>query len=284
MPCTSILSLFSSRLYSDQFIFTLRSLSYVHSHLPGYVLLSGFAFFLDFFTAFLSFMSILSCPVPYFSLASGEFWTYLLFFCALCPFSPARFRISLWLPENFGLFPCFSRLYVHFLLPGSVLLSGFMFFLDFFTAFLCFMSIFSCPVPYFSLASGCFWTFLLFFSALCPFSPARFRISLWLHVLFELFYCFSVLYVHFLLPGSVFLSGFRRILDFFTAFLGFMSIFLVAFTPVSVFLSGFRRILDFFLLFLCFMSILTGSVPYCLLASGCFWTFLLLFSALCPFS
>ena len=156
MPCTSILSLFSSRLYSDQFIFTLRSLSYVHSHLPGYVLLSGFAFFLDFFTAFLSFMSILSCPVPYFSLASGEFWTYLLFFCALCPFSPARFRISLWLPENFGLFSCFSRLYVHFLLPGSVLLSGFMFFLDFFTAFLCFMSIFSCPVPYFSLASRSF--------------------------------------------------------------------------------------------------------------------------------
>ena len=170
LPCTSILSLFSSRLYSDQFIFTLRSLSYVHSHLPGYVLLSGFAFFLDFFTAFLSFMSILSCPVPYFSLASGEFWTYLLFFCALCPFSPARFRISLWLPENFGLFSCFSRLYVHFLLPGSVLLSGFMFFLDFFTAFLCFMSIFSCPVPYFSLASGWFWTFLLLFSALCPFS------------------------------------------------------------------------------------------------------------------
>ena len=125
IACTSILSLFSSHLYSDQFIFTLHSLSYVHSHLPGYVLLSGFAFFLDFFTAFLSFMSILSCPVPYFSLASGEFWTYLLFFCALCPFSPARFRISLWLPENFGLFSCFSRLYVHFLLPGSVLLSGF---------------------------------------------------------------------------------------------------------------------------------------------------------------
>ena len=109
---------------------------------------------------------------------------------------------------------------------------------------------------FFSLASGCFWTF----------------------------YCFSWLYVHFLLPGSVFPSGSRMILDFFTAFLGFMSIFLVAFTPVSVFLSGFRRILDFFLLFLCFMSILTGSVPYCLLASGCFWTFLLFFSALCPFS
>ena len=252
IACTSILSLFSSHLYSDQFIFTLHSLSYVHSHLPGYVLLSGFAFFLDFFTAFLSFMSILSCPVPYFSLASGEFWTYLLFFCALCPFSPARFRISLWLPENFGLFSCFSRLYVHFLLPGSVLLSGFMFFLDFFTAFLCFMSIFSCPVPYFSLASGCFWTFLLFFSALCPFSPARFRISLWLHVLFELFYCFSVLYVHFLLLDSVFLSGFRRILDFFPVFLGFMSIF-------------------------------SCPVPCYSLASRSFWTFLLLFLSLCPF-
>ena len=101
-------------------------------------------------------MSILICPVTCYSLASGEFWTYLLFFCALCPFSPARFRISLWLPENFGLFSCFSRLYVHFLLPGSVLLSGFMFFLDFFTAFLSFMSILSCPVPYFSLASRSF--------------------------------------------------------------------------------------------------------------------------------
>ena len=257
-------------------------------------------------------MSILICPVTCYSLASRSFWTFLLLFSALCPFSPARFRISLWLPDVFGHFYCFSQLYVHFLLPGSVFLSGFTFFLNFFTAFLCFMSIFSCSVPYFSLASGEFWTFLLLFSALCPFSPAWFRVTLWLHVLFGLFYCFSVLYVHFLLPGSVFLSGFRRILDFFpafsrlyvhflllgsvflsgfrrildffTAFLGFMSIFLVAFTPVSVFLSGFRRILDFFLLFLCFMSILTGSVPYCLLASGCLWTFLLLFSALCPFS
>ena len=141
-----------------------------------------------------------------------------LAFPLLCPFSFARLRVTLWLRVLFGLFYCFSQLYVHSLLPGSVFLSGFMFFLDFFTAFLCFMSIFSCPVPYFSLASGCFWTFLLFFSALCPFSPARFRISLWLHVLFELFYCFSVLYVHFLLLGSVFLSGFRRILDFFPAF------------------------------------------------------------------
>ena len=229
-------------------------------------------------------MSILICPVTCYSLASRSFWTFLLLFSALCPFSPARFRISLWLHVLFELFYCFSVLYVHFLLPGSVLLSGFTFFLDFFTAFLCFMSIFSCPVPYFPLASGCFWTFLLFFSALCPFSPARFRISFWLPDVFGLFYCFSWPYVHFLLPGSVFPSGSRMILDFFTAFLGFMSIFLVAFTPVSVFLSGFRRILDFFLLFLCFMSILTGSVPYCLLASGCLWTFLLLFSALCPFS
>ena len=121
---------------------------------------------------------------------------------------------------------------------------------------------------FFSLASGCFWTFLLFFLALCPFSPARFRISFWLPDDFGFFYCFSRLYVHFLLPGSVFSSGFRMFLDFFLLFLCFMSILLVAFTPVSVFLSGFRRILDFFLLFLCFMSILTGSVPYCLLASG----------------
>ena len=87
------------------------------------------------------------------------------------------------------------------------------------------MSILICPVTCYSLASRSFWTFLLLFSALCPFSPARFRISLWLHVLFGLFYCFSVLYVHFLLPDSVFLSGFRRILDFFPVFLGFMSIF-----------------------------------------------------------
>ena len=207
-------------------------------------------------------MSILICPVTCYSLASRSSWTFLLLFSALCPFSPARFRISLWLPENFGLFSCFSRLYVHFLLPGSVLLSGFMFFLDFFTAFLCFMSIFSCPVPYFSLASGEFWTFFLFFSALCPFSPAWFRVTLWLHVLFGLFYCFSVLYVHFLLPGSVFPSGFRMFLDFFTAFLSFMSIFLIAFTPVSVFPSDFRRILDFFTAFLVLMSIFTCSVPY----------------------
>ena len=109
---------------------------------------------------------------------------------------------------------------------------------------------------FFSLASGCFWTF----------------------------YCFSWLYVHFLLPGSVFPSGFRMFLDFFTAFLGFMSIFLVAFTLVSVFLSGFRMILDFFTLFLFFMSIFTGSAPYFSLASGCFWTFLRFFCALCPFS
>ena len=141
LACTSILSLFSSRLYSDQFIFALRSLSYVHSHLPGYVLLSGFAFFLDFFTAFLSFMSIFSCSVPYCPLASGCFWTFLLFFSALCPFSPARFRISLWLPENFGLFSCFSRLYVHFHLLGSVFLSGFRMNLDFSLVFLSFISI-----------------------------------------------------------------------------------------------------------------------------------------------
>ena len=141
-------------------------------------------------------MSILICPVTCYSLASRSFWTFLLLFSALCPFSPARFRLSLWLPDVFGLFYCFSCPYVHFLLPGSVFPSGFRMFLDFFTVFLGLMSIFSCPAPYFPLASGCFWTFLLFFSALCPFSPARFRISLWLHVHFGLFPCFSLFYVH----------------------------------------------------------------------------------------
>ena len=111
-------------------------------------------------------------------------------------FSSKFLGFSLWLPNDFGLFYCFSRPYVHFLLPGSVFLSNFRRILDFFTLFLCFMSIFSCPVPYFSLTSGGFWTFLLFFSALCPFSPARFRISLWLHVHFGLFPCFSLFYVH----------------------------------------------------------------------------------------
>ena len=148
-----------------------------------------------------------------------------LAFPLLCPFSFARLRVTLWLRVLFGLFYCFSPLYVHSLLPGSVFLSGFRRILDLFTVFLCFMSIFSCPIPYFSLASGEFWTFFLFFSALCPFSPAWFRVTLWLHVLFGLFYCFSVLYVHFLLPGSVFLSGFRMFLDIFTVFLSFMSIF-----------------------------------------------------------
>ena len=117
------------------------------------------------------------------------------------------------------------------------------------------MSILICPVTCYSLASRSFWTFLLLFSALCPFSPARFRISLWLPDVFGHFYCFSQLYVHFLLLGSVFPSGFRMFLDFFTVFLVLMSIFLIAFTPVSVFLSGFRRILDFFAVFLGFMSI-----------------------------
>ena len=222
-------------------------------------------------------MSILICPVTCYSLASRSFWTFLLLFSALCPFSPARFRISLWLPENFGLIYCFSVLYVHFLLPDSVFLSGFRRILDFFPVFLGFMSIFSCLVPCYSLASCSFWTFLLLFCALCPFSPARFRISLWLPDVFGHFYCFSQLYVHFLLPGSVFPSGFRMFLDFFTAFLSFMSIFLIAFTPVSVFPSGFRRILDFFTAFLVLMSIFTCSVRYFHLASRSFWTFSLVF-------
>ena len=153
---------------------------YVHSHRLCSIFSSGFRRILDFFLLFLCFMSILTGSVPYCLLASGCFWTFLLLFSALCPFSPARFRISLWLPDVFGLFPAFSVFYVHFLLPGSVFPSGFRMFLDFFTAFLDFMSIFSCPAPYFPLAFGCFWTFSCFFCALCPFSPAQLRISLWL--------------------------------------------------------------------------------------------------------
>ena len=141
-------------------------------------------------------MSILICPVTCYSLASRSFWTFLLLFSALCPFSPARFRISLWLPENFGLIYCFSVLYVHFLLPDSVFLSGFRRILDFFPVFLGFMSIFSCLVPCYSLASCSFWPFLLLFCALCPFFPARFSVSLCLHVHFGLFSCFSRLYIH----------------------------------------------------------------------------------------
>ena len=183
IACTSILSLFSSHLCFDQFIFTLCSLPYVHFHNSIY----------------------------------------------------SSFSISLWFPENFGLFSCFSQLYVHFLLPDSVFLSGFRRILDFFPVFLGFMSIFSCLVPYFLLASGEFWTFLRFFCSLCPFSPALFRISLWLPDVFGLFYAFSRLYVHFLLPGSVFPSGFRMILDFFLLFLSFISIW------KSIEVSGRRR-------------------------------------------
>ena len=146
------------------------------------------------------------------------------------------------------------------------------------------------------------------FPPLCPFSSVLFRISFWFPDDFGLFYAFSVLYVHFLLLSSVFLSGFRMILDFFTAFsrlyvhfhllgsvfpssfrtiLDFFTAFSVLYVhfllPGSVFPSSFRMILDFFLLFLCFMSILIGSVPYFLLASGYFWTLFLFFSVLCPY-
>ena len=150
-------------------------------------------------------------------------------------FSSKFLGFSLWLPNDFGLFYCFSWPYVHFLLPGEVFPSGFRMILDFFTVFLGLMSIFSCPVPYFSLTSGGFWTFLLFFSALCPFSPVRFRISFWLLDDFGLFPTFSVLYVHFLLPSSVFPSSFRMILDFFLLFLSFISIW------KSIEVSGRRR-------------------------------------------
>ena len=188
---------------------------------PVSVFLSGFRRILDFFTAFLGFMSILNCSVPY----------------------------CLWLPDDFGLFYCFSRPYVHFLLLGSVFLSGFRMILDFFTAFLGLMSIFSCPAPYFPL------------------------ISFWLPDNFGLFPTFSVLYVHFQLLSSVLPSGFRMILDFFTAFLVLISIFtypVQCFSLVSgsVFPSGFRMILDFFTAFLGFMSIFSCSAPYFSLASG----------------
>ena len=250
---------------------------YVHSLLPGSVFLSGFRMFLDIFTVFLSFMSIFSCSVPYCPLASGEFWTFSCFFCALCPFSPALFRIAFWLPDVFGLFSCFSRLYVHFLPPGSVFPSGFRMFLDFFTAFLILMSIFTCSVPCYSLASRSFWTFLLLFCALCPFSPARFRISLWLHVLFGLFSCFSRLYVHFL--NSIY-SSFRIsfwLPENFGLFYCFSRLYVHFLPPGSVFPSGFRMFLDFFTVFLGLMSIFSCPVPSFPLASRSFWTFFLLF-------
>lgn len=84
--------------------------------------------------------------------------------------------------------------------------------------------LFTCSVQYFPLASQSFWTFSLLFSPLYPFSSAQFGISLWFHVHFGLFSCFSLLYVHFHLFSSVFLSRFTFILDFFSAFLGLMSI------------------------------------------------------------
>ena len=225
---------------------------YVHSHRLCSIFPSGFRMFLDFFLLFLCFMSILTGSVPYCLLASGCFWTFFLLFSALCPFSPARFSVSLWLPDVFGLFPAFSVFYVHFLLPGSVFLSSFRMFLD----------------------------FLLFFLALCPFSPALFRIAFWLPDVFGLFSCFSRLYVHFLLLGSVFLSVFTFILDFFPAFLGLMSIFTCS---VQCFSLVSRSFWTFFLAFLCFMSIFTCSVRYFPLASRSFWTFSLFFSLLCPY-
>ena len=125
--------------------------------------------FWTFLLFFLGFMSIFSCLAPYFSLASGWFWTFLRFFCALCPFSPAQLRISLWLSDDFGLFYCFSRLYVHSQLLSSVFPLASEWFWTFLLLFLGFMSIFSCSAPYFPLASEWFWTFPLFFSLLYPY-------------------------------------------------------------------------------------------------------------------
>ena len=118
-------------------------------------------------------------------------------FPPLCPFSPALFHIFLWLPENFGLFPAFSVLYVHSHRLCSVLPSGFRMFLDFFTAF-------SRLYAHFHLLGSVF--------------PSSFRMIL------DFFTAFSVLYVHFHLLSSVFPSGFTFILDFFPVFLSFMSI------------------------------------------------------------
>lgn len=121
-------------------------------------------------------------------------------FPPLCPFSPIRLRISLWLPDDFGLFYCFSRLYVHFL---SSIYSSFRISLwlpDVFGLFYAFSVLY---VHFHRLSS----VFLSGFRRILDFFTA-----------------FSVLYVHFLLPGSVFPSSFRMILDFFPIFLSFMSI------------------------------------------------------------
>ena len=142
---------------------------YVHFHLLSSVFPSSFTFILDFFPAFLGLMSIFTCLFLCFSPASQSFWTFFLLFSPLCPFSPALFRFSLWLIGDFGLFSCFSLLYVHSHLPVSTFHSGFTFILDFFPAFLCFMSILTCSVQCFSLDSRSFWIFSLFFSLLCPY-------------------------------------------------------------------------------------------------------------------
>lgn len=146
IACTSILSLFSSHLCFDQFIFTLCSLPYVHFHLSYSVFPSGFRMILDFFTAF-------SRLYVHFHLLGSVF--------------PSSFRTIL------DFFTAFSVLYVHFLLPGSVFPSSFRMILDFFLLFLCFMSILIGSVPYFLLASGYFWTLFLFFSVLCPYERIR---------------------------------------------------------------------------------------------------------------
>ena len=94
-------------------LFPCFSLPYIHFHLLSSVFHSGFTFILDFFPAFLCFMSIFTCSVQYFSLSLRSFWTFSLLFFALCPFSPAQFSISLSPHVHFGLFLCFSRSYVH---------------------------------------------------------------------------------------------------------------------------------------------------------------------------
>ena len=88
--------------------------------------------------------------------------------------------------------------------------------------------------------------FHLAFPLLCPFSFARLRVTLWLRVLFGLFYCFSQLYVHFL--NSIY-SSFRIsfwLPENFGLFYCFSCPYVHFHLLSSVFPSGFTFILDFF--------------------------------------
>ena len=145
IACTSILSLFSSHLCFDQFIFTLCSLPYVHFLLSGSVFLPGFRMILDFFTAFLGFMSIFLVAFTLVSVFLSGFRMILDFFTAFSRLYVHFHLLGSVFPSSFRMildfFTAFSVLYVHFLLPGSVFPSSFRMILDFFPIFLSFMSI-----------------------------------------------------------------------------------------------------------------------------------------------